>query len=175
MVKYIERFLGLFFCLVYRIVYLREIRVSFFNSSLPGYVFISNGTVTIDKGTNFRRGGTVNVNGGALNIGRNVFFNQNVSINCRAKINIGSNSMIGESVVFYDHDHTFSKGLACRKEFVTSDINVGENVWIGCNCTILKGVSIGDNSVIAAGSIVTKDLPPNSTLIQKRDAFICVQ
>lgn len=40
-------------------------------------------------------------------------------------------------------------------------VTIGKNVWIGMNCIILKGVTVGENSVIAAGSIVTKDIPPN--------------
>ena len=49
---------------------------------------------------------------------------------------------------------------------------VGKNVWIGAGVIILKGVTIGDNAVIAAGSIVTKDVEPNVMLLQKRENSI---
>ncbi len=52
-------------------------------------------------------------------------------------------------------DSTLKNNIICES------INIGNHVWIGCNVTILKGVNIGDNSIIAAGSIVNKDVPKN--------------
>lgn len=49
-----------------------------------------------------------------------------------------------------------------------ADVEVGKNTWIGSNVTILKGVTIGEHCVIASGVIVTKDVPANTVLIQKR-------
>ncbi|MCF2397310.1 hypothetical protein LGR78_14345 [Enterobacter hormaechei subsp. xiangfangensis] len=48
-----------------------------------------------------------------------------------------------------------------------SPVNIGHNVWIGSNVLILRGVTIGDNCIISAGSIVTKSIPSNNILIQK--------
>jgi acetyltransferase-like isoleucine patch superfamily enzyme len=47
-------------------------------------------------------------------------------------------------------------------------IQIGNNVWIGANCVILKGVNIGDSAVIAAGSVVTKDVPADTVYYEKR-------
>ncbi|UKI50226.1 MAG: hypothetical protein L6U99_01840 [Clostridium sp.] len=54
-----------------------------------------------------------------------------------------------------------------KNEYTKGEILIGNNVWIGANCVILKNVKIGDNAVISAGSIVSKDVPANTILIQK--------
>lgn len=53
----------------------------------------------------------------------------------------------------------------------TSPIHIGNHCWIGCNCIVLKGVTIGDGAVVAAGSVVTKNIPPN-TLVAGNPAKI---
>jgi acetyltransferase-like isoleucine patch superfamily enzyme len=61
-----------------------------------------------------------------------------------------------------DHDHRFDDPNIpiVDQGYVTSPIRIGRDCWIGCNAVILKGVSIGDGAVIAAGAVVTKDVPP---------------
>ena len=76
------------------------------------------------------------------------------------KITIGNNCLFGENVKIYDHDHIFNRQTAINKQgFKCKEIKIGNNVWIGSNCTILKGVTIGDNSVIGAWTIVRSDIP----------------
>ncbi|PYQ48729.1 MAG: acyltransferase [Acidobacteria bacterium] len=88
-----------------------------------------------------------------------------VSITARTKtIRIGSRTQIGPDCLFMDSDfHNVSPEL--RNEFHGDDrdfdITIGQNVWFGARCIVLKGVTIGDNSVIAAGSIVVKSIPAN--------------
>lgn len=103
-----------------------------------------------------------------LILGDNVFINRNTIIVARNKIDISDGVTIGPNVCIYDHDHD----IYSRGNFVCKDITIKSNVWIGANCTILKGVTIGDNSVISAGCIVSQDIPPNSILIQKRNNVI---
>lgn len=52
--------------------------------------------------------------------------------------------------------------------YIKEKISIGENVWIGANCVILKGVKIGHNAVVAAGSVVTKDVPDITSFTKKR-------
>ena len=99
--------------------------------------------------------------GAKIKIGDDVSFNYNCLVVAHDEINIGNGCEIGPGVLFYDHDHDFHGKSIKEKEFRTSPINIGENVWIGANCIILRGVTIGDNCVIGAGSVVTKDIPPN--------------
>jgi acetyltransferase-like isoleucine patch superfamily enzyme len=58
----------------------------------------------------------------------------------------------------------FYKDRPHRPSVKTAPVRIGDNVWIGMNATILKGVTIGENSVVAAGSVVTKSVPPNSVV-----------
>lgn len=102
--------------------------------------------------------------GGELQIGDHVYVGRNSMIVCRKRISIGDWTTIGPNVVIYDHDHD----LKNKGHLVCDDVEIGKNVWIGANVLILKGTKIGDNTVIAAGSVVTKNIPENSILIQKR-------
>ncbi|MBW7869304.1 MAG: acyltransferase [Brumimicrobium sp.] len=85
------------------------------------------------------------------------FINNYVNINCVEKIEIGYNVAISENVVIRDSDN--HKIISEVANNITKPIKIGNNVWIGMNSIILKGVTIGDGAVIAAGSVVTKDVP----------------
>jgi len=101
---------------------------------------------------------------GLLEIGNNTNINKYSRIVAHEKISIGSNVIIAQFVTILDHDHNFF--LNNKKELVfdgykTAPIKIGDNVWISDKCTIAKGVSIGDNSIIGANSFVNKDIPAN--------------
>lgn len=105
------------------------------------------------------------ISSGKLTIGNGVFFNNNCSITCLNEITIADSVSIGNNVVIVDHDHDFRNADG---GFKSCPISIGSKVWIGANVTVLKGVNIGDNSVIAAGSVVTKDIPANTVYIENR-------
>lgn len=91
-------------------------------------------------------------------IGDRVFLNHNCSITCVEKITIGNRCNIANNVVIVDHDHKLGEyGVVDRLE--SMPVHIGENVWIGANSVILKGVSIGSGAVIAAGAVVNCDIP----------------
>ncbi|KTD87723.1 sugar O-acetyltransferase [Paenibacillus etheri] len=97
-----------------------------------------------------------------INIGKNVFFNTGCSFQDRGGISIGDGTMIGMNVTIATLNH----GLPLETRNVTypSPVIIGKNVWIGSNSTILPGVTIGDNSVVAAGAVVTKDVQENTVV-----------
>lgn len=97
-----------------------------------------------------------------ITIGKNVFFNTGCSFQDRGGINIGDGSMLGMNVTIATLNHGLS--LETRSTTYPSPVKIGENVWIGSNATILPGVTIGDNSVVAAGAVVTKDVPENTVV-----------
>lgn len=99
-----------------------------------------------------------------LSIGSHCFFNNNTSITCHEGITIGENCKFGNNLVIVDHDHNYEKGQG----FVSCPITIGNNVWIGANVVILRGTQIGDNCVIAAGSIVKDSIPSNTLYYQER-------
>lgn len=98
---------------------------------------------------------------GLISIGSRNFFNKNVKIVCFDKVEIGDDCLIADAVHFYDHDHRFDDPRVLIREqgYCVRPIRVGNNVWIGARAIVLKGVTIGDGSVIAAGSVVTQDIP----------------
>ncbi len=108
---------------------------------------------------------------GVVQIGKNVFFNNNCSITSRKLVEIGDNCIFGENVKIYDHNHKFKdkNKLIAEQGFISEPVTIGNNCWISTNVTILKGVRIGANTVIGAGVIVYKDIPENSIIINKQD------
>ncbi len=116
-------------------------------------------------------------NGGSISIGKNSYVGVNSHIWSGENIEIGDDVLISHNVNIIDtnsHEldalerkqgtlRIFSKGHPEEKgSVVTSPIKIGNHVWINFNVIILKGVTIGEGSIISAGSIVTKDVPPYS-------------
>ena len=100
-----------------------------------------------------------------IEIGENFYSNHNLVILDPAKVTFGDNVFIGPNCAFYTPEHpldaeTRNKGLEYAKP-----IKVGNNVWFGGNVVVLSGVTIGDNCVIGAGSVVTKNIPDYSIAV----------
>ena len=99
-----------------------------------------------------------------IEIGNNVGMS-GVTIYARESIKIGDNTRIGANTKIMDNDfHPVDPQmrLACSNENMgVRPIEIGENVFIGCNCLILKGTKVGNNSTIGAGSVVTGSIPDN--------------
>ena len=96
-------------------------------------------------------------------IGDNVFIGHNTEFNISERISIGNNCLIASNCKFIDHDHGFSdvnKPIRLQEPKI-SPIIIENNVWIGTSCIILKGVTIGSGSIIGAGSLVNRNVPPN--------------
>lgn len=111
----------------------------------------------------------------SLSLGNNFFMNNFCSINCIDHISIGDNTLFGENVKLYDHDHLYQTSpefQLSRSDFRTAPIRIGKNCWLGSNVTVLKGVTIGDNCIIGAGCTVHKDVPPNSIVINKQELIL---
>jgi maltose O-acetyltransferase len=96
-----------------------------------------------------------------IEIGENFYTNVNVVILDCAKVSFGDNVFIAPNCGFYTAGHPFDVEQRNKALEYAYPITVGNNVWIGAGCSILPGVSIGDNTVIGAGSVVTKDIPAN--------------
>ena len=130
--------------------------------------------VSIGKGTSIRSGFYARTCGsGKIIIGRNCFINRFFSATAFSLIEIGDDTIIGENVKIYDHNHCFNgKGKIMSQGFRIEDVKIGSNVWIGSGVIILKGVSIGDNCVIGAGCIVTSNIENNTICFQNRE--LCV-
>lgn len=94
-----------------------------------------------------------------ISLGKNVFFNFNCVILDVAAVTIGSRTLFGPDVQIYTATHPINyKERASGLEFA-KPITIGEDVWVGGSVVICPGVTIGDRSVIGAGSVVTRDIP----------------
>ena len=99
-----------------------------------------------------------------LELGERVFINQGCTFMDYAGIRIGEGTMVGPKATFITNGHPVDP--ADRKLYLTgAPIDVAENVWIGAGATILPGVSIGKDAVIAAGAIVAEDVPAASLVM----------
>ncbi|MBZ6527279.1 sugar O-acetyltransferase [Aerococcaceae bacterium DSM 111021] len=95
-----------------------------------------------------------------VTFGENVFINANVHMQDQGGIEIGNNVLIGHQVVIATLDHDVAPGQ--RGILHPAKVVIEDDVWIGANATITKGVTVGQGSIIAAGSVVTKDVPAMS-------------
>ena len=92
-----------------------------------------------------------------IKIGKNVFINAGCKFQDQGGIEIGDGALIGHGVVLATLNHDFAPET--RSTLHPSAIKIGKNVWIGSNATVLPGVSIGDGAIVAAGAVVTRDIP----------------
>ncbi len=94
-----------------------------------------------------------------IECGKNFFANYNCTILDVAKVKFGDNCLLGPNVAFYTAGHPIHPATRNSGYEYGKEITVGDNVWIGGSATICPGVRIGSNTVIGAGSAVTKDIP----------------
>ena len=97
-----------------------------------------------------------------VNIGENFYANMGCMFLDVNYINIGDNVMFGPRVNLYTASHPIDPSIRNEQLEYGAPINIKDNVWVGGNVTILPGVNIGENAIVAAGSVVTKDVPSNT-------------
>ncbi|QGY40264.1 sugar O-acetyltransferase [Pseudodesulfovibrio cashew] len=95
-----------------------------------------------------------------ITIGKNVFINSCCNFQDQGGITIKDGVLIGHKVVLATINHGYAPEK--RQWNHPAPIIIGENVWIGSNATILQGVTVGDNAIVAAGAVVTKDVAPGT-------------
>ncbi len=162
--------------LVVKMVFLREnVQIKHYN--INGILFIKNeGEISIGDGFKAKSGLSFTPIGGdtklkiivtknaVLDIGSNVGMS-NSTIYCTNKISIGNYVLIGNSCKIWDTNfHSIDPEERCfngDREILSAPVIIEDKAFVGGGVTILKGVTIGENSIIAAGSVVTKSVPPN--------------
>jgi acetyltransferase-like isoleucine patch superfamily enzyme len=96
-----------------------------------------------------------------IRIGTGTYINRNTEIVASQAVTIGANCMIARDVLIMDTDQHPVRGQA----LISKPVEIGDRVWLGSRSIILKGVSIGHDSIVGAGAIVTKSVPPDSVVV----------
>jgi len=102
--------------------------------------------------------------GGKLTIADNTHIGSYNIIGCNSSVYIGKNCMIADFVSLRDTDHNYTNiEIPMNEQGITSkEIIIEDDVWIGHGAIILKGVKVGKGAIVGAGSVVTKNIPPNT-------------
>ena len=98
-----------------------------------------------------------------ITIGKNVFINSGCHFQYQGGITIEDGALIGHCVTLATLNHGFAP--EDRVTLYPKPIRIGQKVWIGANSVVLPGVTIGDNAIVGAGSVVTRDVPPNGIVV----------
>ena len=170
--EYISLIFGILKIILYKLLYVSRVKFSMFPKMNCSFKLAIKKKSKLSIGKNLRTRNNISIrvyDGGTINIGNNVFLNDNCSINCQKNIEIGDNVIFGQNVMIFDHDHDYKYDI---NKYIRKDVKIGNNVWIGANCIILKGVTIGDNVVVGAGTIVKEDIDDSVIVYQKRETMM---
>jgi maltose O-acetyltransferase len=136
-------------------------------SIIPGGIGcrIRNTVLPYKRGVNVKIWDGIHIDSPSkLTIGDDVSINRNCLIHAGGGVSIGSRTLIGPNVTIYSQNHVYKeKSIDIRLQgYELKPVAIGNDVWIACNAILLPGVTIGDGCVIAAGSVVTHNMPPYS-------------
>ena len=99
-------------------------------------------------------------------IGANTYINRHTFIDAILSLKIGRDCAIGPGCYLTDHDHGLDSEVSpLQQPMIAKPTIIGDRVWLGANVTVLKGVTIGHDAVIGAGSVVTKDIPDGAIAV----------
>jgi acetyltransferase-like isoleucine patch superfamily enzyme len=127
--------------------------------------------IRLEDGVALDRGVTLIVSGQpeaptAIDIGTRTYVNRHTIFDATTSIVIGADCMIGPFCYLTDHDHSRgSDGLPASGPLITKPVRLGDRCWLGAHVTVLKGVTIGDDVTIGAGTIVSRDIPSGATVV----------
>lgn len=107
---------------------------------------------------------------GKISIGKNVLIDDYSFISAQDTIQIGDEAMIASHCYIVDFNHIYplsksKKNIGKKSGYITAPVKIGKYVWIGTHSVVLPGVTIGENAVIGAGSVVTKNIPANTIAV----------
>tara|TARA_B110000881_G_C18303528_1_gene378244 strand:+ start:103 stop:621 length:519 start_codon:yes stop_codon:yes gene_type:complete len=110
--------------------------------------------------------------GDKVSLGDRVYINTHCTILDGGIVNIGNDCMLGPNVQLLTVSHDVDPIKRLNKTSYVNDIHIEHNVWLGAGVIVLAGVTIGENSVVGAGSVVTKNVPPNTMVVGNPAAVI---
>ncbi|MDS0284660.1 acyltransferase [Haloarcula onubensis] len=122
----------------------------------------TSGTITLKRGCQLRRNVVISPSGGDVTVGEDSLLNISVTLLGQGSVTIGADVLVGPQTTIVAANHTFEdpEATISSQEITREGIEIEDDVWIGANCTVLDGVTIGEGAVVAAGSVVTDSVPP---------------
>jgi acetyltransferase-like isoleucine patch superfamily enzyme len=131
---------------------------------------LQKGRIEIGENTLFKEHCwlTLDLDKARIEIGANCFFNLGVMVAAQDEITIGDWSMIANGCFIGDAAHRFDDPdtpVALQGFTSKGPVHIGENVWLGVNCVVTSGVTIGDRCVVGSNSVVTSDIPPDTIAV----------
>lgn len=162
----LNKIMSLFKLLRYKIIYRNRFKFSSWSGIYIGrnshFVLNKGARISIENKFTMRSDVILNLNNNAVVILKDgVFINNGCKVNCHQFIQLGENSLLGEYVLIYDHDHSIFHHNR-KNIFNVEPVFVGEDVWIGSHCVVTKGVTIGKGSVIGALNCIRVNIAENS-------------
>ena len=149
-----------------------RLRIAFYRTlgvRIPGHVSLRAveiprrpQCITLEPGAALDRGVTLLAthDDARIVIGAGVYINRHTMLDANELIEIGAGAMIGPFCYLTDHDHTAGPELAPgARPLISRPTRIGPRCWLGAHVSVLKGVTIGEGTVVGAGSVVTKSLP----------------
>lgn len=126
------------------------------------------GTLNLADGVSLWRGSILHIaDGGSLSVGRDTHFQADTVVTALGAVSFGARVQVAPRCAFYPYDHGFAdvtRPIMEQPLVRKGGIQVGDDVWFGTGVIVLDGVRIGDGAVIAAGSVVTRDVPANAVV-----------
>lgn len=130
----------------------------------------NGGTMTLGNYDQSRGDTYLVAAGGRIVVGEHVYWGPNCYVASMDEITIGDYCKIAPGCVIVDHDHDFRGDM--ERDFIKAPISVGAHTWICANSVIVKGTRIGAHCVIAAGSVVSGDVPDGTIYVNRRETQI---
>lgn len=157
--------IGVVRSLLLRLWYVRSLNIGKWVVIDRGVSFflLENGRARLGDRVHINREVEIQARGGLVTIGAGTGINAYSRIIAFERIEIGARCAIAQFVSILDHDHAYTAEGRMR-DHISAPIYIGDDVWIGDKATILKGVRIGDGATVAAGSVVTRDVPAKSVV-----------
>jgi len=128
--------------------------------------FGTSGEITIHQNCRIRKYTVIAPSGGVIEVGSNSLINVFGTLLGHGSIRIGQDVLIGPHTTIVAANHTFTDQTVpiVQQDITKEGIEIQDDVWIGANCTVLDGVTIGEGAVVAAGSVVTESVPESAVV-----------
>lgn len=126
----------------------------------------ADGSIVVEEGCFVGEGVVFDPSGGSIRLGRNSLVNVYTVLIGHGGIDVGEDVLVGPHTTIVAADHTYAdRERRINAQPISAEgIEIGSDVWIGANCTVLDGVSVGDGAVVAAGSVVVDSVPPHTVV-----------